>query len=58
MTNDEKWYEIDEEETSELYYEVKLYDITSSPNDFNVKTYFDFIKAGMVVIPTFQRNIK
>lgn len=47
---------IDEEETSELDYEVKLYDITSSPNDFNIKTYFDFIEAGMVIIPTFQRN--
>jgi len=54
---EEKWYEIEkEEETNELDYEIKLYDITSSPNDFNIKTYFDFIEAGMVIIPTFQRN--
>lgn len=56
MNTDNKWYEITEDDTEELDYEVKLYDITSSPNDFNVKTYFDFIEAGMVIIPTFQRN--
>lgn len=50
------WFEIDEENNSDLDYDVKLYDITSSPNDFNVKTYFEFIEAGMVIIPTFQRN--
>jgi len=49
------WFEIDEEDDN-LDYELKLYDITSSPNDFNIKTYFDFIEAGMVIIPTFQRN--
>lgn len=32
------------------------YDLTSSPNDFNVKTLFDFIKSGIVKIPGFQRN--
>ena len=50
------WYEIDEDNTTDLDYEVKIYDITSSPNDFNIKTYFEFIEAGMVIIPTFQRN--
>ena len=56
MSNSNKWYEIEDDDSNELNYEVKLYDITSSPNDFNVKTYFDFIEAGMVIIPTFQRN--
>ena len=54
--NKNDWFSTDDESNTELDYEVKLYDITSSPNDFNVKTYFEFIEAGMVVIPTFQRN--
>lgn len=32
------------------------YDISASPNDFNVKTLFDFIDSGIVKIPGFQRN--
>lgn len=32
------------------------YDITSSPNDFNVKTIVDFIDKGVFKIPQFQRN--
>jgi hypothetical protein len=32
------------------------YDISASPNDFNVKTLFDFISSGVVKIPGFQRN--
>lgn len=54
MSNSNKWYEIEDDDSNELNYEVKLYDITSSPNDFNVKTYFDFIEVGMVIIPTFK----
>ncbi len=32
------------------------YDISASPNDFNIKTLFDFIDSGIVKIPGFQRN--
>src|SRR5262245_11785000 len=32
------------------------YDLTSTPNDFNVQTIIDFIKRNVFVIPTFQRN--
>ena len=32
------------------------YDITASPNDFNVSTLFSFIESGSVIIPGFQRN--
>lgn len=32
------------------------YDLTATPNDFNVKTIIDFIKSNVFVIPTFQRN--
>jgi uncharacterized protein with ParB-like and HNH nuclease domain len=42
--NDEDEFEIDE------------YDLTSSPNDFNVLTIQSFIESGSVKIPGFQRN--
>lgn len=32
------------------------YEISASPNDFNVRTLFDFIDSGIVKIPGFQRN--
>lgn len=32
------------------------YDITSSPNDFNVVTIFNFMETGTLIIPEFQRN--
>ena len=41
------------EETDVLFQE---YDITSSPNDFNVRTIVDFIESGIFKIPVFQRN--
>lgn len=36
--------------------QIDEYDITSSPNDFNVMTLFNFIESGAIVIPGFQRN--
>lgn len=41
---------------SEEGYSIEEYDLTSTPNDFNVKTIFDFIESGAVLIPEFQRN--
>jgi len=35
---------------------VTTYDISASPNDFNIKTLFDFIESGALIIPGFQRN--
>src|SRR5262249_38549581 len=32
------------------------YDITASPNDFNILTLYSFIESGAVKIPGFQRN--
>ncbi len=49
---EEDW--IEEESEGELY--PVEYDITSSPNDFNVRTLFDLIESGTVKIPGFQRN--
>ena len=54
---------LDTEREEELYDEVEEdadefvdYDITATPNDFNLSTLFNFIEAGALVIPGFQRN--
>jgi hypothetical protein len=52
---DENWVDSDEESMGDLEYPIE-YDIASTPNDFNVNTIFDLIKAGIVKIPGFQRN--
>lgn len=38
------------------YDQVVDYNITSAPNDFNIRTIFDFLDSGVFVIPGFQRN--
>ena len=43
-------YDADEE------YSFTEYDVTASPNDFNVRTIYDFIISGSIKIPDFQRN--
>ena len=53
--NNDDWF-IDKIDEQEYSYSFKEYDITSSPNDFNIKTIFDFIESGVVKIPGFQRN--
>jgi uncharacterized protein with ParB-like and HNH nuclease domain len=47
------WFE---DETAETDFQIKAYDITASPNDFNTSTMFSFIEWGAVKIPGFQRN--
>jgi len=54
MTNNIEKYDSEVEINEE--YSVKEYDITASPNDFNIKTLFDFTESGALVIPGFQRN--
>ena len=44
-----------EEEEGESYGSGH-YEITASPNDFNISTIFSFIESGAVRIPNFQRN--
>lgn len=48
--------EVTQEEIEEEGVCFKEYDITSSPNDFNVSTIVDFMDKGIFVIPGFQRN--
>ncbi|MBE6859302.1 MAG: DUF262 domain-containing protein [Ruminococcus sp.] len=52
---EEKWYEeLIEEEGSDSV--VTEYDITSTPNDFNISTLFSLIDNGVIKMPPFQRN--
>lgn len=37
-------------------FQVDEYDITASPNDFNVMTLHSFVESGVLRIPGFQRN--
>ena len=49
-----EWFEDYTEDVDEL--QVEEYDITVSPNDFNVMTLHSFMESGAVRIPGFQRN--
>ena len=49
-----KWFDNDLQ--IEEAYSINEYEITTSPNDFNIKTMYDFIKSGAINIPGFQRN--
>ena len=50
---EEEW--IEQEDEGEFEYPVE-YNVSSTPNDFNVRTIFDFVSSGIVKIPGFQRN--
>ena len=56
MTNSEENWVMPEEDENEGEDTPLEYNITSSPNDFNTKTIFDFMEKGIVKIPGFQRN--
>jgi uncharacterized protein with ParB-like and HNH nuclease domain len=49
-----EWFEDYAEDEDDL--QINEYDITATPNDFNVSTLFNFIESGAVRIPGFQRN--
>ncbi len=49
-----KWFDSDPQ--IDEAYSINEYEITTSPNDFNIKTMYDFIKSGAINIPGFQRN--
>lgn len=52
----EDWRDLGSEESDSEDGQIDEYDLTSTPNDFNTKTIFDFIESGAVKIPGFQRN--
>jgi len=50
-----EWFEAEKDEEGEDF-SVKEYDVTSVPNDFNIRTIYDFVDSGVVTMPGFQRN--
>ncbi len=48
------WFDAEQEE--DVSASFKDYEVTASPNDFNIVTIVDFLKSGAVKIPGFQRN--
>lgn len=52
------WYdeieEIDQDQEDDAV--LKEYDITATPNDFNIQTLFSLIDNGVIKMPPFQRN--
>ena len=46
----------DQDELENNTSSIAEYNISVSPNDFNVKTIFDFMESGVIKIPDFQRN--
>lgn len=51
----DNWYDIEENEIEEEN-SIKEYDITSTPNDYNIATLFNLIDNGIIRMPPFQRN--
>ena len=56
MSDDDELQVFDPESENDSDIIIKDYDIVSSPNDFNVLSYFNFIETGSIVIPGFQRH--
>ena len=56
--NDElvDWLESEDVNPDTESIDIGEYDLTSTPNDFNVKTIVDFLKSGVFEVPSFQRN--
>ena len=53
-SNGSAWFEDYVDEENDL--DVVDYDLSATPNDFNVSTLFSFIDSGSIVIPGFQRH--
>ncbi len=56
--NGSKWFEDYAEESQEGDEDADVinYDLSVTPNDFNVATLFSYIESGTIVIPGFQRH--
>lgn len=49
------WFD-EEEDLNNDDYQVREYEVTASPNDFNLLTLVNFVESGAIKIPGFQRN--
>ncbi len=56
--NGSEWFQDYAEEAQEADEDTDVvnYDLSVTPNDFNVSTLFSFIESGTIVIPGFQRH--
>lgn len=54
LTVSQSWFTDDGSDSYDASF--KDYDISATPNDFNIRTIVDFIDSGPVKIPGFQRN--
>lgn len=54
--NGDTWFDDYVDENEEHESGVIEYDLSVIPNDFNVSTLFNFIEAGTIIIPGFQRH--
>jgi hypothetical protein len=50
------WDDVDTTDDGESEAQIRDYEISASPNDFNVLTIMSFLESGRVKIPAFQRN--
>lgn len=50
------WFESYDDSQDDESYTINEYEITTSPNDFNTRTMYDFMESGAIKIPAFQRN--
>ncbi len=53
-SNNSPWY--DDYGENEDDTNVIDYDLSATPNDFNVSTLFNFVESGAIIIPGFQRH--
>ena len=49
------WYDLENFEEEDVT-TISEYDITVSPNDFNISTLFNLMDNGVIKLPAFQRN--
>lgn len=54
METKPEWFIDDENDSDEV--QISEYDLTSTPNDFNVTTIYHYLKSGVIRIPAIQRN--
>src|SRR3954452_24973896 len=54
--NETEWWDDPTIEEDDDDATLREYDISASPNDFNIVTIMSFLESGHVKIPAFQRN--
>jgi hypothetical protein len=52
--NNDKWFDDGDDDSDN--FQIDEYDLTATPNDFNVQTIFNYIENSVIKIPSFQRN--